>query len=70
MNGWHLFYVEAATCRKAWLVSAASDSQTQAEELARAAVDDTLPEGACVSHSRFVCIADRDIFEEIGGIAS
>jgi hypothetical protein len=67
---WHLFYIEAEggdddRCWH-WLVSAQSGSQEKAEELARAAVDDVIPEGMAVSHSHFVAIVDRDVFDECG----
>lgn len=70
---WHLFYVEAEGHEEGdercwhWLVSAQSASQAKAEELARAAVDDVIPESMHVSHSHFVCVADRDVFDECSG---
>lgn len=69
---WHLFYVEAQGAEEGdvrcwhWLVSAQSASQIKAEELARAAVDDVIPESMYVSHAHFVCISDRDVFDECG----
>lgn len=69
---WHLFYVEAEGHEEgdercwSWLVSAQSGSEEKAEELARNAVDDVIPESMAVSHSHFVCISDRDVFDECG----
>lgn len=72
LDPWHLFYVAAESGEEGdervwhWLVSAQAGSQTKAEELARAAVDDVIPESMAISHSHFVCICDRDVFDECG----
>lgn len=69
---WRLFYIEAEGHEdgddRCWhyLVSALSASEAKAEELARNAVDDVLPESMHVSHSHFVGIVDRDVFDECG----
>jgi len=73
MTVWHLFHIEASVTgadgskeRRGFLVSALCSSEAAARELARNAVDDTLPPGAVITHATFVCIADRDVWQEIG----
>lgn len=69
---WHLFKLQATGGDDAsgdlyadMLVSALSGSQSIAEDLARAAADDALPEGYSVTHSEFVCVCDRDVWQMV-----
>lgn len=66
---WHLFKVEACGGDESsgdlyayLLVSALSASALKAEELARQAVDEALPESYAVTDSQYLCPCDRDIF--------
>jgi hypothetical protein len=66
---WHLFSVEATGGNDTTgdlvakvLVSALSGSRETAETLARAAVEDALPDSYVASTSAFVCESDRDVW--------
>lgn len=72
MTVWHLFHIEAdvSGCdgsqqRRTFLVSALCASEAGARSLASNAVDDILPIGAVIKQANFVCIADRDVWQEI-----
>lgn len=73
---WHLFHVEGDVGNDvdgdqpvAFLVSAESGSQDLAADLARAAVEDLLPEGATVDTPRFICVCDSDVLVQVSGAA-
>jgi hypothetical protein len=64
---WHLFCVFASgpTGFRTFLVTGQSESESKADELVRAAVDDFLPEGWLIVSSSKVCMAGRDIWQEM-----
>lgn len=77
---WHLFRIEAEvnpdpcdSTLKGFVVSALSDSQAKAEELARAAVEDhdSVPdaESCGVTYCGYLGVIDRDVFQELGELA-
>lgn len=71
---WHLFFVEATggdettgDLVKGFVISGQSGSELKAEELVRAALEDDLPEGWHVTHSRKLGMCDGDIYEQVSG---
>ena len=73
---WHLFHVEGDVGNDvdgdqpvSFLVSAESGSRDLAVGLARAAVEDLLPEGSTVDAPRFICACDADVFVQVSGDA-